>query len=242
MEKNYASKYHELEENHWWFLGRRDILYRLVKSCRRDAQILEVGCSGGPLIRLLKAHGFKKIRGIDIDEEAIKVCKQRGIDEARVADAENTGFQDQQFDLIIASDILEHIENEEKALSEWNRILKSGGKLIIFVPAFNFLWSGHDERNIHYRRYSKSKLLKVVEREGFTVQRISFWNFSLFLPVCLRRLAYKVVTGAVPGDNLYQANAFVGKILATILRIENILLSKLNFPFGISIFAIARKI
>lgn len=244
MEQSYASKYHRLEKNHWWFLGRRDIIFKLIKDYHRDTEILDIGCSGGVLIEFLRDRGFRRLQGIDIDEKAIEICRQKEVTDVRVADAEKTGFKDQQFDIIIASDILEHIKDEDKALFEWHRILKKDGELLIFVPAFKFLWSKHDEVNRHYRRYSKSGMVGTLEKNGFKVKRISYWNFSLFLPVTLVRLYQRLLSSKRgSGDQLHNANRFMNKTLECILRLENSFLSGgINLPLGISIFAIARKI
>src|SRR3990172_8023603 len=122
MDRDYVSKYHLLEESYWWFSGRRDIIYRLIKSYKKDSEILEIGCSGGPLIEFLRKRGFKNLRGIDIDSEAIEICRQKGIDKVCLADGIETGFEDKVFDIIIASDVLEHIEREYEAVSEWHRL------------------------------------------------------------------------------------------------------------------------
>jgi ubiquinone/menaquinone biosynthesis C-methylase UbiE len=245
MDVLYASKYHELEENHWWFIGRRDIIFRLIKDYQRDVEILEIGCSGGVLIEFLKKRGFLKLHGIDIDEKAIEICRQRVIKKVGVADAQETGFKEQQFDILIASDVLEHIKNEDKALLEWYRILKPGGTLIIFVPAFKFLWSNHDEVNCHYRRYSKSGLIKIVEKNSFKTERVSYWNFSLFFPISLVRFFRKFLPGnrKRASDQLFEFNTVVNKTLEYILRLENKFLSTgINLPIGVSLFIIGRKI
>jgi len=245
MEESYASKYHKLEENHWWFLGRRDIIFKLINNYHRDTEILEVGCSGGALIRFLKERGFRRLRGIDIDERAIEICRQKGITDTCVGDAERTALKDQQFDMIIASDILEHIKDEDKALREWHRILKKDGELLVFVPAFKFLWSRHDEINHHYRRYSKLSLIKVLKKNGFSIERSSYWNFSLFLPASLVRLSQRFIFSNRKrvAEQLNETTHFVNRTLKYILRLENKLLSGgINLPLGVSVFAIARKI
>ena len=245
MDVLYASMYHKLEENHWWFLGRRDIIYKLIKAYRRDVDILEIGCSGGVLIEFLKRQGFTRLHGIDIDEKAIEICMRRGIKEVGVADAQETGFKDKQFDVLIASDVLEHIKDEDKALCEWHRILKPGGELIIFVPAFKFLWSNHDEVNHHYRRYSKSGLIKTLEKNGFKTEKVSYWNFSLFFPISLVRLSQKILSGKRKrvSDQLYELNTFANKTLAYMLKLENKFLSTgITLPVGVSLFIIERKI
>lgn len=245
MERTYALKYHRLEGNHWWFLGRRDIIYKLIMDYHKDAEILDIGCSGGALIGFLKAKGFKRLRGIDIDVRAIDICRQKGITDVRISDAAETEFKDRQFDIIIASDMLEHIENEDRALFEWYRILKPGGKLIVFVPAFKLLWSKHDEVNLHYRRYCKSDLIKVLRKNGFSIERSSYWNFSLFFPTSFIRFSQKLFSrgNKRSGDQLYGVPLFVNKTLEYILRLENIFLSGgIKFPLGVSLFAVARKV
>jgi ubiquinone/menaquinone biosynthesis C-methylase UbiE len=245
MEQSYASRYHKLEENHWWFKGRRDIIFRLIKDYHRDIEILDTGCSGCALIGFLMPRGFKRLQGVDIDENAIEICRQKRINNVRVASAEKTGFKDQQFDVIIASDILEHIKNEDKALSEWYRILKPNGNLLIFVPAFKFLWSKHDEINHHYRRYSKSDLIRVLKENGFSIERSSYWNFSLFFPVSLARISQKFFLNSSrkSGDQLCEVNPFINSTLEYLLRLENSFLSiGINLPVGISIFVIAKKV
>lgn len=244
MEQSYASKYHGLEERHWWFFGRRDMVYKLVKSYKRDSEILEIGCSGGPLLEFLKGQGFRNLRGIDVNNEAVEICRQKGIDKVCLADGIETGFKDKAFDIIIASDVLEHIEREDKAISEWYRILKPGGKLIVFVPAFKFLWSKHDEVNCHYRRYRRYGLLQILKISGFNIERSSYWNVSLFFPIAIVRLFQKLlpVDRHKLKDHLQEMNSLINKIFEYILRLENKLLSKgINLPFGVSLFAIARK-
>jgi SAM-dependent methyltransferase len=245
MDKQYALKYHGLEESHWWFLGRRDIIYRLIKEHRKDAEILDIGCSGCALLFFLRGKGFKKLQGIDINEDAIDLCRQKGISNVQIANAEKTGFADQRFNILIASDILEHVKDENKALSEWHRVLKKDGILIIFVPAFQFLWSPHDEVNLHYRRYVQSGLIEILQKNGFAVERSSYWNSILYLPVSLLILFRKYLVGDTgrSGDNLRKTSPFVNKLLECLLKVENIALSVgMNFAFGMSVFAIARRV
>jgi SAM-dependent methyltransferase len=158
-------------------------------------------------------------------------------------DGSKPAFGDGQFDIVIASDVLEHIEDEQKALKEWNRILKPAGKLIVFVPAFKILWSKHDEANHHYRRYSKLDLIRVLEKAQFEIDRSSYWNFILFFPTSLVRLVQRIVSkyGQKSGDQLVELNRVANKILVYLVKTENILLKVLNFPVGISVFATASK-
>lgn len=242
MDKEYEIKYHNLEENHCWFMARREIIADLLKNNDKKSKILEIGCSGGPLLISLKKQGFSNVYGVDISEEAIKLCQRRGIENAFVMDGNKLNFKDKEFDIIIASDVLEHLPDEKKALSEWSRVLKSKGKMIIFVPAFKFLWSSLDEQGHHYRRYSKKGLERALREAGFRIKRISYWNFLLFFPTVLMRMIPKILGRADKQTNyLPDLNPLTNNLLLGLLRSENYLLKKINFPIGVSIFSVAEK-
>ena len=245
MDKLYESKYHRLETNYWLFIARRDAVINLIKEIGIDKtdKILDIGCSGGPLINLLKENGFTNTYGIDISADAINLCKKRGINNVTVMDGTKTLYKDEEFDTIIASDILEHIKNDDSALSEWYRLLKPNGKLILFVPAFDFLWSDHDEINNHFRRYNKSSLIKKLKESQFKLHRISYWNFTLFFPTYLLRMFqhFLLKKRGEPKDQLYELNSLANGILIALLKTENLFLKYFNFPIGVSIFTICGK-
>ncbi|GAH34834.1 unnamed protein product [marine sediment metagenome] len=158
-------------------------------------------------------------------------------------DGAKTELGKENFDIIIASDILEHIENDIAALAAWNRTLKQGGRIIIFVPAFRFLWTGHDEANRHFRRYSKLELLALLKKNNFEIERSSYWNFSLFLPIGLTRIFEKAFSKNKKNmrDQLYELKPAINQILTNVLSVENRILKVVDLPVGLSVFAIARK-
>jgi SAM-dependent methyltransferase len=244
MLDSYEQEYHGLEDNHWWFRARRDLVARLVANVPKSARILELGCSGGVLIRGLKAKGFLDITGIDISGNAIKRCGERGV-RAMVGDAAETKISGKKFDLIIASDLLEHIKDDSKALKEWHRLLNKGGKLIVFVPAFKFLWSGHDESNRHYRRYAKKGLLSLLRKAGFEIEKSGYWNFFLFFPTACIKLAHGKKSAGKNGKKtgqLREAGRLSNAFFFGLLKFENVsLCAGIPFPFGVSVFAIAKK-
>lgn len=245
MDASYESKYHNIEKDYFWFQARRDMTLRLINKLRvnKDSKILEIGCSGGHLIKLLENKGYKNVYGIDVSKKGINLCKQKGIKNCFIMDAVKTRFKDYTFDLIIASDILEHIEKDDMALLEWSRILKPNGILIVFVPAFKFLWSEHDEINYHYRRYSSHSLTFALRKADFSISRISYWNFLLFFPVSFDRILHRVLMSKnrVKKDHLYSVNPAINKILSAVLIFENKFLQIFNFPFGVSVFAVAEN-
>jgi SAM-dependent methyltransferase len=191
----------------------------------------------------LQAVGFSNVTGIDLSEDAIQRCHAGGLVKTAVMDATNPQYADRSFDLLIASDVLEHISDEGSALRNWLRILKPGGQLLVCVPAFTFLWSHHDTVNHHQRRYTSKRLRSALERAGFSVDRASYWNLSLFLPVAGVRLAQRAVSPEARGaGQLHASSPLVNSILYALLRAENhLLFSSLPFPFGVSVFAIARR-
>ncbi|MCH2491042.1 MAG: class I SAM-dependent methyltransferase [Flavobacteriales bacterium] len=242
MEAQFEERYHEIEKTHFWFKARRDYIKQLLKNTPKDAKILDIGCSSGILLNELQDEGFalKNLFGVDFSEKAIANCKANGIENAFVMDAQHITLP-QQFDIIIASDCLEHLQEDESALQNWYNLLDEQGKIYVFVPAHMSLWSYHDEVNLHYRRYSKKELISKMQSVGFKIKKSSFWNAALFPPVyLLRKFASfsRKATKETTGDlKLHWTNP----VLYSLLRVENKILSHTNLPFGISTFCIASK-
>ena len=250
MDLTYEAKYHQLEERHWWFAGRRDAVYDLIQRIQlpATAAILEIGCSGGPLMQRLRAAGYTDLTGIDVSAPAIELAQARGVPNVSVMDGAALEFADTRFDLVIASDVLEHIENEAKALSEWTRVLKPGGQMLVFVPAHSYLWSEHDVVNHHFRRYSRAGLVAALIRAGLRPSRSSFWNAAMYFPTAALRLGRRLVSGPVSSEKKPGATGdlhhFAGPANAALLgwvKAENRLLRHVDLPLGVSVFALAQK-
>ncbi len=241
MNEHYESKYHELEQNHFWFKARRDAIARLIGSFGKNSKILDVGCSIGTTIKFLNEKGYNNVYGIDISKKAVAACRRDGLKNVFVMDAAKMRFSSNNFDMIIASDVVEHVEDEDKIAREFNRVLSPGGALLVFVPAFKFLWTEGDDDSSHFKRYTKSDLKDVLERNRFSIERISYWNFGLFCPFCGMKMMKKLGPG-IKKYPLHKMNAAVNSLALSLLTAENwVLQQKINFPWGISVFAIARK-
>lgn len=243
MDTSYEIKYHEIESAGFWFRARRDVILRLLSRTPKNVSILDIGCSGGVLMRDLASAGFSNISGVDVSERAILRCQQRGLVNVQVADATDIGFPEATFDIVIASDILEHMTDEIGALCEWRRLLRPNGRLIVFVPAHRFLWSNHDIVNHHVKRYEKKEFKDLFLRLGFSVERFGYWNFLFFLPACIVYAARKILgEKEKEGDRLSHTPWAVNSILFHVLKIENYFLTRgLRFPFGVSLFAVVVK-
>lgn len=251
MRENYEIKHHRLEKKHCFLLSRRNMIKSIIDAWKnKNINILEVGCSSGVLLSELKEVGYKNLTGLDTSISALDLCKKNGINSVLLTGS-SIPLQDNKFDLVISSDVLEHIEDQNTALKEWCRVLVKGGKLVIMVPAFQFLWSDHDVINNHCRRYSVGTLIEVLERNGFKIDRVTYWNFLLFFPVLFTRVPSNLIkklfsskkdSASEPKDQLYELPIFIDRIIKVLLHIENYYI-KIGgrFPFGVSVLAVATK-
>lgn len=180
--------------------------------------------------------------GVDISEKAISSSKKKGLTNTFLMDAQNITLEEK-FDIIVASDCLEHLENDEKALSNWKTILHKNGKLFVFVPAFMGLWSYHDAINMHFRRYTKNELRSKIENENLKIIKSSYWNFFLFVPVYILREISSLFNKNKSGENdIKIGNLVINKLFLQLIIFENKLLKRINFPFGVSTFCIAKRV
>lgn len=245
MRKEYEKTYHDVERDHWWFRARRKVLMDFIAKVPRDARVLDIGTSSGLMLQELRDAGFRpdNLFGVDISPQAIANCHQNGFTNTFVMDAHDITFEEASFDILIASDCLEHLERDEEALANWFKLLKPNGRLIVFVPAFKFLWSHHDDVNLHFRRYTNKELRTKLGRKSFTVQRSGYWNFLLFLPIAGVRLLTRSLAPnkSTPQGDLEMPGQAVNGVLETLVTTENRLMKVLRFPFGISTFCVATK-
>ena len=243
MEKDYEKQYHDVETDHWWFKSRRDYLLDLIKDAPKESKILDIGCSSGIFLKDVERLGFavNNLYGIDISEQAIKNSKANGIPNSYVMDGQNITLSEK-FDIIIASDCLEHLQNDNIAIANWKSLLKTGGSMYVFVPAFMSLWSYHDEVNMHYRRYTKAELKTRFANQNLKVVKSGYWNFFLFIPVFLfRKVSARLKKNKSAVNDIAISKSFINTAMLNLLLLENKMLRLFSFPFGISTFCIAQK-
>ena len=243
MKEAYENIYHQIEKNHFWFKARRKFILQLIEGSSKDLSILDIGCSSGVLLNNLIDIGFEvnNMYGIDISAKAVQNCKENGIQNAFIMDAQHIDLN-RKFDIIIASDCLEHVQDDEKALQNWHDLLNPEGQLFVFVPAFTILWGEHDVVNLHFRRYTKNTLRTKLDLTGYEMILSGYWNFFLFIPVLLIRLLSRIKASnkqSSTGD-LADLSVFNGPLFQ-LLRMENKILRHINFPFGVSAFCVVKK-
>ncbi len=243
MKEDYEKKYHDTERDHWWFKSRRNCILNWLKNAPRDSKILDIGCSSGILLNELADMGFDRnnLYGVDISEKAVSNAKAGGLRNVFVMDAQDITL-DTQFDYIVSSDCLEHLKDDTLAIRNWYGLLKDGGKMYVFVPAFMSLWSHHDVVNMHYRRYTRNELSAKFANQ-FKVVNSGYWNFFLFLPVyAVRKISNLLgLKSKDESGDISMNGEFVNSALTNLVNFENRLLSNMNFPFGVSTFCIVTK-
>ncbi|HEV2912842.1 MAG TPA: class I SAM-dependent methyltransferase [Pyrinomonadaceae bacterium] len=243
MQRHTYAIMYEVEGAHWWFAGRRRIIASFVEGICRDMgrerpRILDVGCGTGANLELLARYG--EAEGVDVSTDALSFCRERGLENVRQGAAELLPYEDGSFDLVTALDVVEHLDDDVAGLSEMRRVLRPGGRALLFVPAFMFLWGVQDDVSHHRRRYTLTALRRAVEAAGFEVERATYANISFFGPILLGRLLMRA-TGVRPAsENNINVSALNG-LLGRVFGAESTLLRHLNFPFGVSAICVARK-
>ena len=233
------------EARHWWFVGRRRILGSLLADwlpARRDLRILDIGCGTGGMIPLLSAYG--RVTGIDPAEAAIHYSRQRhdGAAELIRMDFPHEVPAAGGFDLVTLFDVLEHLDDDAEALARASALLRRGGTLVVTVPAHRYLWSPHDEINLHRRRYERPELRARLEEAGFRIQRLTYYNTLLFPFIYAARLLRRRVTRRGDRRSDFRiGNDWVNDRLADLFASERALLKRLDLPLGVSLLAVARK-
>jgi SAM-dependent methyltransferase len=234
----------EVEGSHWWFVGRRKILESFLDSIVQKLpsgpsalRILDVGCGTGANIEMLSQYG--KSEGVDVSDDALEFCRRKGLN-AQKGLAETLPYGNETFDLTTALDVIEHLDDDVAGLKEMYRVTKSGGYSLIFVPAFMWLWGVQDDISNHRVRYTRSQIVDRLEKAGYTVERATYANWTFFTPILAGRTLMKL-TGVKPeSENNINISALNG-IFGSVFGAERFWLRNFDFPFGVSIVALAKK-
>ena len=231
-----------VEQSHWWYTGRRKILADFVeKICRqgtdRRPRILDVGCGTGANLLMLSKYGDAE--GVDISEDALAFCRERGLDKVRLGAGEKLPYDDGTFDLVTAFDVVEHMDDDLAGLREMRRVLRPGGRALLFVPTFMFLWGLQDDVSNHRRRYRLPELRRVLEQAGFEIERMTYANITFFLPILFVRKLMRLTGIKTESENSINVSALNG-VLGRVLGAESWILKHMNLPFGVSGLCVAR--
>lgn len=240
MEENEYTKAYRNEETNWYFVSRQNFFYELLdKYVRgRKNKILDIGSGAGIILKKLEKYG--EAEGVDFSRKAVDFCRLRGL-KCKWADAQNLPFKDETFEIVSAFGVIEHVDDDKKALSEIFRVCKKEGTVILECPAYKFLWSPHDEALHHKRRYTVTELKSKMEEAGFHVEKISYIYSFIFLPAVFFRLGRKILGKKSESDPFEKVPSFLNKMLLGIESIERKIVKNASLPFGVSIVCLARK-
>jgi SAM-dependent methyltransferase len=241
MQSHHYPILYEVEERHWWYVGRRRIIGSLVeKLCATldNPRILDVGCGTGANLKMLAEYGAAE--GVDISQQAVDFCHERGLESVKLGAAEDLPYEDDSFEIVTALDVIEHLDDDVAGLREMRRVLRPDGRLLLFVPAFMFLWGVQDDVSNHRRRYTLPSLLSAVEAAGFAVEWSSYANISFFLPVLLVRSVMRWL--GLRADTEYGINiSLMNGPFSRLFAAERFVFKGGRLPFGVSAVCIARR-
>ena len=242
MERSAYREMEELDQRHWWYKARREVLADLIRREARppaNARVLEIGCGTGHNLEMLGQFGA--VDALELDDEARAIAERRLRRSVMSAPLpELAGVADREYDLIAALDVIEHIAEDDAAVAAIASKLKPGGKFVMTVPAHQWMWSAHDVVNHHKRRYSKAELRRLIERSPLRLDKIGYFNSLLFPLAVAERLASKM-RGKDNAD-VKLPSAPLNSALEAVFAAERHLVGRLPLPPGLSLFAVASAI
>lgn len=243
MEKKLYDEMFEMETQHWWFVARRKILLHLMNSFFQNKQhtkIADLGCGCGANLYEIQKH-YDAI-GMDLSHDAKKYCLKRGIKIVIGKLPNKISLPENSFDMVLLSDVLEHIENDNEAIKNVSKLLKKDGLILLTVPAYPFLYTKRDVFHHHKRRYTKKQLHTVLQNNGLSKVILSHCNFWLFPMIAIVRTFSKLFSNETHTGDLSIPPKPINNILRYLFESEKYLLGKISLPFGLSLIAVYKKI
>lgn len=233
-----------VEDRHWWYVGMQRITTALIAQLyphRTDLHILDAGCGTGAAMRYLSPFGT--VTGCDLSALALHFCQQRGLSRLSQASVTRLPFGNECFDLVISFDVLccRAVGDYHHALGEFRRLLKPGGRILLRLPAYNWL-HGHHDKFVHIvHRFTTTELHAALTASGFVAEKLSYANTLLFPLVLGKRLVVEKVLPLEDGSDIHSNPTWQDTLLARFLFAEARWLVRHTLPFGLTVIAVGRK-
>ena len=230
----------QIEGSHWWFVGKRQILRALLGETGRGERVLDLGCGTGGVLRDWMSRN--RCVGIDRSQLALQICRERGFGNLVRADLSAPPVRPGSVDALLLLDVVEHIDGDRALLRSAARLTRAGGRVVVSVPAFQWLWSRHDETFEHRRRYSARGLESLVREAGLVPERLTFTNFLVFPAAATwRLLSSRLGRGRfAPRHDFWPIPGWLNEALVRVYAIEGWLLRRTDLPIGLSVACVAR--
>lgn len=235
------------EQRHWWFVGRRKIVFSVLDKylplVKGQLRLLDVGCGTGFNLARLDKYGHAT--GVDISEEAVKFSRLRNCKDVLKIDEGKLPFNDNTFNVITVLDVLEHMDDDYAALRDYHRVMKDNGILLITVPAHRFLWGAHDVTVGHRRRYVAADLKVKLEKVGFALEKLTYFETVFFPLICFSRIRKKFTRKVADSSSsivrIRDHPFLVNRLLGFIFSLEALILKGFDFRYGVLLLCVARK-
>ncbi len=243
MEKKEQERWNSLVKDHWWIRGHHLIARELIRvhleQRKKKIRSLDIGCSGGYMLDFLKRFG--NAYGFDMSFDGLRYC--RTCDSGVVqADATGIPFKHEIFDAVLLLEISEHVENDRLLFEEVYRICADSAIVFVMIPAYQFLWGSHDVKYFHKRRYEKYAFINLVHRCKFKIKRLTYVHPHLLLPLIFIRYFDRLKKKNLGSrDDFMSLGHTLDGLLFKTLAVENKLIQRVDFPFGICMFATLEK-
>ena len=232
-----------VEDRHWWYVGLRGMMTECWRRhmTAEHPRILDAGCGTGANLAAA-AHRGEPV-GIDLAPLAVQCCRERGLTRTAAASTVALPFPSGQFDMVLSMDVIQHeaIADKEAPLREIHRVLKPRGLVLVNLPAYQWLHSSHDVAVQQDRRFTKRELEGMLEANGFELAEMTYWNTLLFVPAAAVRL-WRKRRPPEGSDLVNEPGRVANAVFGALLALERRLIQTVPLPFGLSIFAAARKI
>jgi SAM-dependent methyltransferase len=239
LDPAYLAAHVEEDARHWYFRGRLAVIHGALRRVlpRRRLRLVDIGCGTGAVLR--KLADFGEAVGIEASEVLLATARAAGLDARKGALPDDLPIAAGWADVVLLLDVIEHLDDDAAALRAAGRLLTAHGVLVVTVPAYPWLWSGHDLVLGHRRRYVAGPLRRLIEGAGYRVERLTYFNTVLFPAIAGRRL-YKRLRGDESHDLRRPGRALNG-LLERLFALERHVVPTPTLPFGTSLLVVARR-